>query len=240
MNIDKCSVVRFSSRSSLLPYDGISPYRVNDENIKFVTSQMDLGILVDRSLKFHSHIAKTVRSVGGLMTNLLSSTLCRSVKFMMNLYVSHIRPKIEYACNVWNTGYIGDLKLLEGLQRRWTRSVEGLEDLPYDVRLQQLDLFSLQGRFLRSDLILVWRMVHGKCSINLDSMFSLSPVTVTRGHRYKLLVPRINLEVRRRFFAVRVVNSWNSLSDDTVEAASLEIFKRLLHRDLGQRLYNYH
>ena len=130
--------------------------------------------------------------------------------------------------------------MLEKLSRRWTRLIDGLQDLRYDVRLQQLDLFSLQGRFLRSDLILVWKIVHRKCSIKLNCMFSLSPVTVTRAHSYKLLVTHINLEVHRRFFTVRVVNNWNSLSDDTVEAASLEIFKRLLHRDLGQRLYNYH
>ena len=83
-------------------------------------------------------------------------------------------------------------------------------------------------------------MVHWKYSINLNRMFSLSLVTVTRGHRYKLLVPRANLEIRRRFFAVRAVNNWNSLSDDTVEAAALGTFKRLLHRDHGQRLYTYH
>ena len=85
--------------------------------------------------------------------------------------------------------------------------IDGLQDLRYDVRLQQLDLFSFQGHFLRSDLILVWKMVHRKCIINLNSMISLSPVTVTRGHCYKLLVPRINLEVGRRFFAVTVVNN---------------------------------
>jgi len=52
------------------------------------------------------------------MTNLLSSTLNRSPKFMCDINVSHIRPLVDYASSLWSMGYIGDMKLLEGLQRR--------------------------------------------------------------------------------------------------------------------------
>ena len=73
---------------------------------------------VDRTLKFHSHIAKNVAIAGGLTTNLLSCTICWSSEFLMNLYTSHVRPKMEYCSSLWNTGYIGDVKLLEQVQRR--------------------------------------------------------------------------------------------------------------------------
>ena len=83
---------------------------------------------VDRSLRFHSHIRQIVGFAANLSTNLLQSTLCRDADFMVRLYVSHIRPKLEYASSLWNVGYITDMKLLEGVQRRWTRQIVGLED----------------------------------------------------------------------------------------------------------------
>ena len=157
----------------------------------------------------------------------------------MGIYTAHVRPKLEYGSCLWNTGYIGDLRRLEGLQRRWTRSVDGLSDLPYSQRLLRLDLFSIQGRLLRADLILVWKIFHGECAIRPGDLFVLRNNSRTRGHTLKIRVPRTNRDVRKRFFAARVVSNWNSLSNDTVNADSLTKFKGGLHRDLGQRLFDY-
>ena len=49
--------------------------------------------------------------------------------------------------------------MLESLQCRWSHAVVGLEDLPYEERLQTFDLFSLQGLKLRTDPILVYKIV---------------------------------------------------------------------------------
>ena len=47
---------------------------------------MDLGVVVDRTAKFHTHIRKRVAVAGSITTNLLSSTLCREAEFLMNVY----------------------------------------------------------------------------------------------------------------------------------------------------------
>ena len=56
---------------------------------------------------------------------------------------------------------------------------------------------------------------------------------------YKIVTPIANLDAHRRSFAVRVVPLWNSLGNDTVSAQSLNNFKVLLQRDLGDSLYNF-
>ena len=142
-NAAKCACMRFCRRS-VTPTSGQSPYRILDQPIIFTDKHPDLGVEVHRSLKFHSHIRRTAGMCGGLTTNILSSTLCREAEFILNIYKSHIRPKLEYCCSVWNLGYVGDLKLLEGIQRRWARLIRGLETAPYGHRLQELDLFSMQ------------------------------------------------------------------------------------------------
>ena len=239
MNGNKCVAMRFCPSSSDIQVSGVSPYKIGQEYIAFVQSHSDLGITVDRALKFHSHIIKKVAMLNGLTNNFLTCTLCRDSEFLMNLYISHIRPHLEYGSSLWNLGYLGDSRLIERVQRRWTREVAGLSDLPYGERLRRLDLFSVQGRLLRADLILVWKILNGYCAINPSDIFSFSVAGVTRGHPLKLFLPRSRLEVRHRFFSIRVINIWNSLSHDTVMAETINSFKSCLKGDLGDTLFQF-
>ena len=88
------------------------------------------------------------------------------------------------------------------MQRRWTRAVEGLSDLSYNDRLRRLDLFSFQDRLLRADLVLIWKIIHGP-----ETLFTFLSDTGTRGPPYKFNVQRANLDIRRRFFSLRIVNA---------------------------------
>ena len=118
------------------------------------------------------------------------------------------------------------------------RQVRGLEELPYSERLRRLDLFSVQGRLLRADLILTWKIFEGKCGINPAQVFQLD-ASSRRGHSRKLFLPRVVREVRKRFFSIRVVRPWNALAEETVVSSSINKFKHLLCRDLGQQLFDY-
>ena len=127
----------------------LAHYTLTDQTISVVTSHKDLGVTIDSSLRFHLHIRSIVNKASGLSANLLRSTLCRSPDFMVSLYKTHIRPLLEYSSCAWNTGYIGDLRMLESVQRKWTKHIDGLGELPYSERLQVLGLYSVQGRLLR-------------------------------------------------------------------------------------------
>ena len=56
---------------------------------------MNLGVIIDSKLRFHEHISVVAGKEGGLMLELLQSTVCRSREFMVTLFVSHIRPIID-------------------------------------------------------------------------------------------------------------------------------------------------
>ena len=73
----------------------------------------------------------------------------------MKVYMYHVRPQLEYGLPLWNLGYLGDVRLLEGVQRIWTKAVEGLSDLPYGTRLNRIKLFSCKGLLLSNYLVLV-------------------------------------------------------------------------------------
>jgi hypothetical protein len=86
-------------------------YSLGGERLRSVSSHRDLGVLIDNWSKFHEHIRVTVSKASGLTNGLLRSTVCRSADFMISLFISYIRPILDYCCCVWNVGYLGDLHL---------------------------------------------------------------------------------------------------------------------------------
>ena len=67
--------------------------------------------------------------------------------------------------------YISDRKLLENVQKWWRKKIDGYESLTYSQRLKDLDLFSVQRRLLRTDVIKCWKIFHRKCGICPEDIF---------------------------------------------------------------------
>ena len=132
---------------------------------------------------------------------------------------------LEYCSPLWNLEYLTDTRMLEAIQRRWTKQIDAYENLDYDTRLRQLGLFSLEGRRLRADLIKLWKAFHPVVDVELTTLFDFPRVNVTRGHEYKIAMPVCRTDIRKRYLNARRVALWNSLPGCVVRAESLDKFK---------------
>ena len=119
----------------------------------------------------------------------------------MLLFKSLVRPHLEYAAPVWSPRLKQDRERLEGLQRRATKMVPALKNLPYPKRLRKLKLLSLSYRKLRGEMITTFKITNGLLDVEPGIFFSLPPHKNTRGHSKKLARERARTKKMRATFA---------------------------------------
>ena len=189
-------------------------------------------------MRFHKHIYGIVCKARGLVNQLLRGTICRKRKFMTTLFISHIRPLMDFAAPLWNVGYLADMRSLERVQKSWVMQTEGMAGMQYEDCLKQLGVYSVYGRLLRCDLIKIWQAFHARNDVGLAGLLDVQTHGATRNNGFKLAIPRCRTELRRRFWSVRCVQRWNSLPSEVVQAETLECFKGRMEKYVGDSFYS--
>lgn len=223
-NTSKCKVMHIGK--SQMHY----PYFMNNQKLEEVIQEKDLGVLISNDLK----VSQQCQLACGKATRILGM-IHRTITFkhpviLIRLYKSLVRPHLEYCTAAWSPYYCKDKELIERVQRRFTRMIPDFRNLPYEQRLAETKLWSLEDRRVRADLVEVYKIVHGLSTVRFDTFFELSHNDRTRGHSLKLNKRRVQLNLRQHFFSERVIDKWNKLSEDTVSALSLNSFKGKLQR----------
>jgi len=92
---------------------------------------------------------------------------------------------------------------------------------------EPIQLDSLEKRRNDSDMCDTYKILNNKFKINPDSLFQ-RPTRELLGYQLKLHKVQVNTNVAKNFFAHRVVDSWNIVSDKTVSAPSIGSCKKNL------------
>ena len=118
---------------------------------------------------------------------------------------------------------------LENVQRRATRMEHNIRHVNYTERMKELGLPSLQYRRSKADMIQVFKILNGIDKCEKDKLVTLQPMIGTRGHSQKLFKRLFRLDLRKQFFSKRVINEWNSLSEEVISSGSINQFKPRLN-----------
>ena len=191
------------------------------------TCVRDLGMWIDDKLKFHEHTSVTIAKANRILA-LMKRSFNINMNIFLRLYTTLVRPILEYANIAWGPTFITDQKSLEKVQRRATKMLPELYNLTYAERLHLLKLPSLYYRRRRGDMIFVYQLIHNFFNIDTSAFFIPATVTTTRGHNYKLFKSHTCCLARTNFFSNRVIEDWNHLPNDVVNAETLNTFKSLL------------
>ena len=144
------------------------------------------------------------------------------------LFTTYVRPHFEYCVQAVGPYMAQDIRALEQVQRWATKLVKKIRHLPYPERLRRLRLPSIEDRLCRGDLIETYKLLTGKVKVDYEQFFELEHQDRTRGHCLKLKKRRSKHLYRLKFFSNRVVNQWNSLPSEVVEASTVNMFKNKL------------
>jgi len=88
-----------------------------------------------------------------------------------------------------------------------------------------MGLFNLKKRRLRGDLRNAYKYLQGGCPEDGSRLFSVVLSNWTRGKGAKVKHRMSQLNLRKNFFTLRVMEHWNRLPREVVISPSLEIFK---------------
>lgn len=203
-------------------------YFMNGQPLDAIREEKDLGIIISDDLK-SSRNCQAAYSRANRMLGMIRRTITlKSSRILVPLYKALVRPLVEYCTPAWSPHYQKDKNLIEKIQHRFTKMIPDLHHLPYTERLNRLNMWTLEERRNRSDLIEMFRIQKGLSGIKSGEMFELVADGRTRGHSLKIRKNRCNLDLRKYFFSERVVSRWNALREEDIRVDSLNSFKNRL------------
>ena len=124
--------------------------------------------------------------------------------------------------------------LIEGVQRRATKLVPELKNLPYKERLKKLKLTTLVDRRVRGDMIETYKLITRKESVNPDKFFQMKEERT--GDRINMIkMKRYRRNKRKYFYTQRVIPVWNILSIEEVTANKTSDFKKIYDKKEKER-----
>ncbi|KAI8501334.1 hypothetical protein Bbelb_206050 [Branchiostoma belcheri] len=146
-NIEKCKCMHIGYGNPCQEYE------MQGRTLEDTSEERDLGVIVDKKLKFHAHCnaaaGKAFRTLG-----LIRKSFQRLDETTVPLlYKTMVRPIIEYGNAIWGPYLKGDQELLDRVQHKATRLIPGFDEISYEDRLRRLKLPTLGYRRKRGDMI---------------------------------------------------------------------------------------
>ena len=222
-NIKKCSIMEFGRSKNRI----IGTYKLGDEEVKKVEYEKDLGVVITNNMSPDKHINKVIGETYSLIRSIKVAFAYMDGEMVKKILVSMIRPKLEYAATLWSPSTKKNIKKLERIQRAVTKLAPELSDLPYEERLQRLELPTLEQRRERGDLLTVFRIMKDMEVLDREDLLKWETRN-TRGHGRKLRKENCRRDLKKNSFPHRVVDVWNNLDKSVVCAKTIHEFKSKL------------
>ena len=232
LNANKFQLIthRYSTNDNLirnLPFNGsyFCYKTANGTDLSTEPFVRDLGVVFSEDMSWSKHIQTIVTNANTMAAWTLNVFSSRAPFVMLTLYKSLVRSRLEYCSPVWTSSKLGNIRLLENVQRSFTAKIDGMSYYDYWGRLSALRLSSLQRRRERFIIFHMWKILYSKVPNDLDLEF------IHRNDHIKAVLkplPRCSARAQSLYedsFVIYGVKLWNIVPRTATIVDSFPAFK---------------
>ena len=112
-------------------------------------------------MKWINQVEKDINSAKSITAQISNSFSYFDAEIVKLLYVSLVRPHLEFEVSFWNPCLKRDIEKLEGVQHMTTRLDPKLNKKSYEGRLKTLEITTLEERRRKGYLIQFYKVLNG-------------------------------------------------------------------------------
>ena len=225
MNVAKCKyIIATKKRQPDVPPAGLQLGGVIIEQVK---QYRYLGVLVNEHISWSEHIKQLCSKVRKLIGMLYRQFYTwADTSTLITIYLTCIRPHLEYAAQLWDPYNKKDIELLESVQKFACKVCLKCWDMDYQNMLHCLDIppLSVRRRYLK--LITMFNIVNGQ-SFFPPGIFEPQSPSYNSRHRssQNFCRPRSRTNYLQSSYVPSVIFAWNNLPVELKSLSSVSTFK---------------
>ena len=166
LNKDKCRVISYTLSKSPIQFR----YQINTYELQRSVEIYDLGVTFQSDMSYNKHITNIITGAFKVMGIIIRNcNQFQNICTLRTLYLTMVRPKLEYASVVWSPYCTQAKSRLEALQRRYLKYLHYRKHGEYpQVGISQEYLQceflipSLEYRRKLSDLTFITNLINGR------------------------------------------------------------------------------
>ena len=233
-NPEKCVFINFTLKKNPLQ----TPPKIffNNSLITQVQNHKHLGIVLSQDMKWSAHISKITSKASQRLGALYRQSRKMTRVQIEKIYLSMIRPILEYGSVLFANCSIADVKLIESVQRRAAiLSTGAIRRTATDKLNEETGWDSLELRRKRAKMFLFYKIANKIGPDYLTSMIAPKPEQMrnTRSgsrNNKQMVEPKCRITCYKKSFFPDCIKVWNSLSNVEVNSTSIDAFKYNLEK----------
>jgi len=233
INVEKTKTMYLTSKPKSYHIQNSAPSILFKNNmINCSTEEKLLGVIIDSTLTWNSHIDSTIKKCNSLLYLLSRIKTYLTIPIRKLFYNAYILPHLDYCCIIWGNCCVSQENKLIRFQKRAARLILDKDfDTPSETLFTELKWMLFPDRVKYQKAILLFKIFNGLSPEYLCNIFTptsnIHQRTLRSSSQFQLYSPRPNTELFRKSFVYSGSVIWNSLPYCVKNASSLNRFKQL-------------
>ena len=229
---DKCSLLKITNR--LHPVNHV--YNIHNTPLQSAKSAKYLGVTIDDSLSWDSHIKNTYQKANFTLSFLERNLNKCPSHIKQQCYYSLVRPILDYGSCVWDPHLATQTQKLELINKRAARFATGNRTMVHGntkLNMDNLGWCPLQERRAKLKVTLLYKILNNLSIVNKSDLI---PTNSPR-RPYCFLVPHSSKDPHLHSFFPSTIRLWNSLPLIIKNSTSLSGFKEAVDKHIITKSY---